>query len=173
MTPAAERRLARGFWALAGLIFAAALAIGGIALLHPPALRPLPEDAAKVEKPLPQLSQAEIDAFARQAMSRAVVKAAPPAPPKLVVTPLDLLIRLSGIINYGPGSPPEAFIEIRSSTETKGYKEGDSLGNVKAVVKSVSDAVVLEYDGQLWKLTERGVQALSATAVSTASGAKP
>jgi type II secretory pathway component PulC len=157
----------------AGLLASGALGLAGMTFLRPPAPRPLEELASQAVKPPPKLSRPELEAFAHKPMSRVITKAALPPPPKPVVPPLDLVIRLSGIIDYGTGSPREAFIEIRSTSQTKAYKLGDSVPNVGAVVKSISDAVVLEYDGQLWKLTDRGVQALPNDPITTTTGAKP
>lgn len=173
MTPRTERRVRLGLWMGAGLLASGALGLAGITFCRPPMPRPLEGDVSPTPQPAPKLTPAELEAFARKPMSRVITKAAPPVPPKPVVPPLDLVIRLSGIIDYGAGNPREAFIEIRSTSQTKSYKSGDSLPSVGAVVKSISDAVVLQYDGQLWKLTDRGVQALPNDPVTTSTGAKP
>ena len=76
-----------------------------------------------------------------------------------------------GFLDYGPQNPREAFIEIRSTNQTKAYRVGDALPNLGAVVKAISDGVVMEYDGKLWKLTDRGVQPVADPVPS--SGAKP
>jgi hypothetical protein len=104
-------------------------------------------------------------------MSRAIVKAAPPPPAKPVVPPLDMVVRLSGIMDYGPQNPREAFIEVRSSGQTTAYRPGDAVAPVGAIVKSISDGVVIEYDGKIWKLTDRGAAPVPADPVTT--GAKP
>jgi hypothetical protein len=173
VTPAAERRVRRGLILGAGLLSMGALGLAGITLCRPPLPRPLEELASQAQKAAPKVTPAELDAFVRKSMSRGIAKAAPPPLPKAVVPPLDLVIRLSGIIDYGAGNPPEAFIEIRSTNQTKGYKQGDALPTIGVVVRSVSDSVVLEYDGLLWRLTDRGVQALPGSPVSATTGAKP
>ena len=173
MTPRVERRVRFGVWMGAGLLATGAFGLAGMTFFRPSPPRPMEVDVSPSVKAVPKLNPAEVEAFARKSMSRAISKAAPPAPPKPVVPPLDLVIRLSGIIDYGAGGPREAFIEIRSTNQTKSYKPGDSLPTVGAVVKSISDAVVLEYDGQLWKMTDRGIQALPNDPVITSTGAKP
>lgn len=173
MSPRCERLVRRGLWAGAGLVSGAALGLALLTLIRPPRPRPLVLDVAPNSRAIPRLTPAEVEAFSRKAMSRRIVKAPPPAPPKPVVPPLDLVIRLSGIINYGPDQPREAFIEVRSSNQTKGYKPGDPIAGVAASVKSIGEAVVLEYDGQLWRLTDRGASPLPNDPVSATTGGKP
>lgn len=172
MTPRGERRMRAYLWGGGGLVAAAALALASVAVFHPLSPRPLPVQNAAAPTGAPKISPQELAAFAHRKMSRAIVKPVMPPPPKPVVPPLDMVVRLSGIIDYGPESPREAFIEIRLSGQTKSYRVGDSVPSIGAVVKGITDGVVVEYDGKLWKLTDRGATPVAIDPVSTA-GTKP
>ena len=171
MTPGAERRVRSALFSVAGALFAGAIGLGVWPVLRPPAPRPLSEPGRSASPAKPSYTPEELEMVARKKMSRAIVKVAPPAPPKPVVPPLDLVVRLSGIIDYGPDSPREAFIEIRASNQTRAYKPGDALPGIGAVVKGIADGVLVEYDGRLWKLTDRGAQSVADPV--TSSGGKP
>jgi len=170
MTPRAERRTRMAISTFALALLLGSLALGGFSLLYPLQPRPLPQVERSAEKKLSGMTAPELDAFARKRISRAIVKQAPPPPPKPVLPPLDSLVRLSGIMDYGPESAREAFIEARSNSQTKSYRVGDVLAASGAQVKAITDGVVLEYDGKLWKLTDRGAVALPGEPVS---GKKP
>lgn len=171
MTPRGERLCRRSLWGGAGLLGAGALTIAGLAAFYPRSPRPLPPPVTIPASGTARLTTQELDAFARQKMSRAIVKPAAPPPPKPVLPPLDMVVRLSGIIDYGTESPREAFIEIRQSGQTKSYRVGDPIPSIGAVVKGISDGVVVEYDGRFWKLTDRGVSPVALEPVTT--GTKP
>src|SRR6185503_10469251 len=115
MTPRGERRVAACLWTVALVLAVGAISLAGIALFRPRGVRPLPPAAASRPLGGPRLTPQEIEAVSRRQMSRSIVKAAPPPPPKPVVPPLEMVVRLSGIIDYGAGAPREAFIEIRQS----------------------------------------------------------
>ena len=171
MTPHGERLVRRALLGGAGSCLAGALYFGSLPFLRPLEPRRLPDPERVATSGAPAYAPQDLELFARKKISRAIVKAAPPPPAKPVVAPLDLVVRLSGIMDYGPQNPREAFIEIRSTNQTKAYRVGDALPNLGAVVKAISDGVVMEYDGKLWKLTDRGVQPAADPAPS--SGAKP
>ncbi len=172
MTPRGERLVRTSLWAGTGILILAAAGIAGIALWRPRPPRPLPAPVVQGSPGGPGISAQDLEAFARKKMSRTIVKAAPPPPPKPVVPSLDTVIRLSGIIDYGPDSPREAFIEIRQNSQTKSYRVGDSLPSIGAVIKGIADGVLVEYDGALWKLTDRGVTPAPISPV-TSTGTKP
>jgi hypothetical protein len=172
MTPHVERLWRILLWGGAALLGVGALSLVILALLYPRMPRPLPAISVAALPAAPKLSPQEVDTFARKSMSRAIVKPAPPPPPKPVLPPLDMVIRLSGIIDYGPDNPREAFIEIRQTSQTKSYRVGDQVPSIGAVVKGIADGVVIEYDGKLWKLTDRGVTPAAIDPVTT-SGTKP
>jgi hypothetical protein len=171
VTPRQERYVRSALFGTAGLCLAGAAFLGAWPLVRPLSPRKLPDPERSVAVRAASFGPQELEAAARKRMSRAIVKVAPPPPPKPAVPPLDLLVRLSGIIDYGPQSAREAFIELRSSNQTKAYKPGDAMPGVGAVVKSISDEVLVEYDGKLWKLTDRGAQ--PAPDAVPSSGAKP
>jgi len=172
MTPRGERLCRILLWGGAALLGVGALTIVVLATFYPRPPRPLPAISVVAIPAAPKLSAKEVDTFARKPMSRAIVKPTPPPPPKPVVPPLDMVVRLSGIIDYGPDSPREAFIEMRQTGQTKSYRVGDSLPSIGASVKGIADGVVMEYDSKLWKLTDRGATPAAIDPVTT-SGTKP
>jgi hypothetical protein len=171
MTPQAERRTRMSLWTVTTVFTAGACGLSGLVFFCPRSPRPLPTSAPIRQSGTPAWTENDVSEFARKRMSKAVVKAPPPTPPKPVLPALDLLVRLSGILAYGPDKPCEAFIETRQNNQTKSYRVGDTLAGVGAVVKGISDGVLIEYDGKLWKLTDRGAQPATEDAVST--GTKP
>src|SRR5262245_34397109 len=110
------------------------MVLGAWPMVRPLAPRALPEPERSVSAADPSYTLQDLELVARKKMSRAIVKVAPPPPPKPVVPPLDLVVRLSGIIDYGPEKPREAFIEMRASSQTRAYKSGDPLPGIGAVV---------------------------------------
>jgi hypothetical protein len=172
MTPQVERLWRILLWGGTALLGVGSLSLVVFATFYPRPPRPLPAVSVAAVPGAPKLSAKEIETFARKLMSRSIVKPAPPPPPKPVLPPLDMVVRLSGIIDYGPDSPREAFIEIRQTSQTKSYRVGDPLPAIGAVVKGIADGVVMEYDGKLWKLTDRGVTPAAIDPVTT-SGTKP
>ena len=83
----------------------------------------------------------------------------PPAPPpRSAAPPLDSIVRLAGIADFGDSH--QAMIEILSGGETKGYQVGDILGQIPATVRSINEEVTVEYDGKIWKLTYGGAREL-------------
>ena len=172
MMPRLERRVRRILWAASLLMGLGALGLGLAVVAYPPTPRPLPAQPAVLPDVSSLPSKAELDAFAQRKMSRGIVKVVQPSPPKPAAPALDTLVRLSGIMDYGPNSPREAFLEVRSSSQTKGYRAGDSLAAHGILVKSITEGVVVEYDGKLWMLTDKGAQVLPPVPAGP-TGAKP
>jgi len=173
VTPRGERLVRRGLWAGAGLFASGAFGLLGVTFLGPTGPRPLEGDPPAARAESPSITPSEIDEFARKSPSRTIVKAPPPTPPKPVLPALDAVLRLSGIIDYGGTVAREAFIELRSTGVTKPYHAGDAVPNVGAVVREVTDVVLLEYDGQLWRLTDHGAEPAPKDPLTTSAGAKP
>ena len=171
MTPRGERHVREILLGSAGVILLGGVALGTWTVFRPLAPRAIPEPERSLSAPAPSYTSQDLEMVSRKKLSRAIVKVAPPPPPKPVVPPLDLIVRLSGIIDYGADSPREAFIEMRASNQTRSYKAGDALPGIGAVVKGISDSVLVEYDGKLWKLTDRGAQPV--TDPVSSSGGKP
>jgi hypothetical protein len=153
------------------VVAVASAALAASVLLRKPAARPLPEVASSPGKKAAPSDAAEIDAFAKKRMSRQIVKVAPPPPPKPVLPALDTLVRLAGVVDYGPKTPKEAYIETKQNSQTRTYRVGDVVDPGGARVKAIDEGVVLEYDGKLWMLTDRGTSALPTAPVT--SGTSP
>jgi hypothetical protein len=158
-----EKLIGRGIWVLAVFFTLSALSVAAHAVLVPPGGGPpritKGPAAAKLEgrRSEPQ----DVVMLARRKMSKAIVKpvVAPPAPPpKPPAPPLETVVRLAGIMDFGAGVPKEAFIETRAGGRTKAYKAGDAIEGPSAVVKAVTDTVLVEYDGKLWRLSQRGAE---------------
>lgn len=170
MTPRAERRVRRGIISCAVLFGLGAAGFSVDAFLLPQKTRPVVlEDASSLPNGTPDNGDSrDLAALARQKMTKTIVKVVPPPPPpppKPPAPPLDSLVRLTGVIDFGDQVPKEAFIETRQNTQTRAYKPGDTIGNSGAMVKTIGDYVIVEYDGKLWKLTPRSAELLSADPV--------
>ncbi len=172
-----ERLIGRGIWGLAAFLTLGALAVAAHAVFAPPGVGP-PRTAkgpaaAKVEGRRSETQ--DVVMLARRKMSKAIVKpvVAPPAPPpKPPAPPLETVARLAGIMDFGAGVPKEAFIETRAGGRTKAYKAGDAIEGLKAVVKAVTDTVLVEYDGKLWRLSQRGAEVVAEAEPPGVSGKK-
>ena len=107
-------------------------------------------------------SDADIHTLAGRKISRKIVKKVvppPPPPPKPPAPPLEKLIKLSGVMDFGGGNPPEAIIETLQNRKTKNYKDGDRLTPVPATIESIGgDVVVVVYDEKKWKVTYAGAE---------------
>jgi len=99
-------------------------------------------------------------------MTRTVARAVSPGPAAAAgPLPLESMVKLTGILDFGGKSPTIAVIE--TPQESKGYKAGDAVGETGAVVRTVTDYVVLEFARKRYKLTFKGVEELPANAVGS------
>lgn len=157
-----ERRARAALGGLSGvfLLGAAGLTLRALGFPPPSESFAVPEfpPAAKVES----ASTRDLDLLGAKRLWRAVPKAAPPAPPpppKPPAAPLETLLRLSGIMDYGPKAPPEAFLENRATGQTRAYRAGDTIAPLPAVLRGIDkERVLVEYDGKLWSLSDRGAR---------------
>jgi hypothetical protein len=161
VNPRRERAWARAIWSGATLLELGALALVSQAIL----VRRNPRTA--VDDPVPAATPAVTEdgrrsqalaILAEKRMSKAIAK-----PPAVVSAPpprpaLATLVRLSGIVDYGPKAPSQAIIEFLPGGQSKSYKHGDWIANSGARVARISDAVLLDYDGKLWILGFTGVE---------------
>lgn len=103
--------------------------------------------AAEAQNPaLQKLAQARMS---RTVTEKATASAKPVAPP------LESLIRVKGIMDYGNPKTNEAIIEDVRSGRSQTYKTGEHLQEVDAVVKQIDSAVILEYDGKTVRMEMR------------------
>jgi hypothetical protein len=171
LTPKREQFVRRALWSGAILVASASVAAGCLATLESRRTRPLVLELS-VSPALSGASKGrtnDIDALRSKRMSRAIAKVVvppPPPPPKPPTPPLETLIRLSGIMSFGKDAPKEAFIETKSTNQTKGYKAGDALPTGGIKIKSITDVVIVSYDEKDWKLTDRGAEALPVAPLS-------
>jgi hypothetical protein len=166
VTPHREKLVARGLWTLY-----AVLAVGGLALLAEALFvprRPRPFDlklpsaeAQIVLSPLPTVK----DALLGRRFTRRVagVAAAPATSAKPQELPLDRLIKLTGILDFGGKQPTLAVIE--TPVESKAYKAGDRVGETGVLIKDIREYVVVEFESRRFKVTFLGIQELAANAV--------
>ncbi|HEX7900578.1 MAG TPA: hypothetical protein VF950_22625 [Planctomycetota bacterium] len=77
--------------------------------------------------------------------------------------PIDSLIRLKGILDYGASKPAVAVFELPAERKTMSFQAGDKIGGTGAVLREVGETVVVEYERRRWKLTYKGAQELPAT----------
>ena len=169
MTPRGELSLGRLLWSGAVLLGLSAASLTTKTALFPDGPRPI--DLGAHVMPGPEGSgdaeiAADVQKLARRKMSRKIVKIVvppPPPPPKRPAPPLDKLVRLAGVMDFGGGEKPEAIIETKQTRKTKNYKVGDKLTPVPATIEEISEGVILAYDGKRWKLTYGGVVEISTT----------
>lgn len=165
MTRTQEKRLSRALWTLYGL-----LAIGGLALLAealfvPRPARPFALNLPSVEAqttltPLPGAKDGLIE---RRFTRRVAATAAAASVAKPQELPLDRLIKLTGILDFGGRKPTLAVIE--TPTESKAYKVDDQVGETGVTIKAIKDYVIIEYEKRRFKVTFLDIQELPANAV--------
>ena len=168
MTRKKERQVALVLWTLYG-----GLSVGGLGLLAealfvqrvPRALKlQAPRDPAPTEvKPG---AARPLEALAEKRMTRVLARTAmPTAPSTPAPAAIESLLKLTGILDFGGKSPSVAVIETPQAS--KGYKVGDPVGETGAVVRTVADYVILEFEKKRYKLTFKGMEELPANAVGS------
>ena len=169
MTNRGERRLVRSLWAAWAVLGAAGLGVLALALFTTRPARPLPKVPAGLVLARadagPRLA-GDVEGLAGKRMSKAVAErpreaAKGPAGP----SPIDAVVRLKGVMDFGPKQGAVAVLELPGEQKTKSFQAGDKIGRTGAVLKAVGETVVVEYDGRRWKLTYKGAQELPAAAV--------
>ena len=166
MSPAREKQLVRGLWALH-----AALALVGLGLFAEALFAPRPPHSFAVRLPAAEAVTelrplgSDGEGLAARRFTRRVVASAPAAPAaaKAQDQSLDRLIKLTGILDFGGKKPTLAVLETPS--ESKAYKAGDRVGETGVVVKDVKDFVIVEFEKRRFKVTFLGIQELPADAV--------
>jgi len=96
----------------------------------------------------------DVGALAGRKMTRTIVKPPPAPPPKPTSPSLESLIALAGVLELG--GTREAVIEIKQARQARNFREGDAVGDTGVTVKSIREAVVVEYDGKTFRLTVGG-----------------
>ncbi|HEV3029549.1 MAG TPA: hypothetical protein VG457_18370, partial [Planctomycetota bacterium] len=134
------RRIAATLWVLYGVLSLAGLAILAEALFiprhpHPFKLAGLPR--TEPASSLPVL--ATQDGLAGKPMTRRIQGTAALAQAKATVIPIESLIRLSGIMDFGGKQPSLAVIEILGGSESKAYKSGDKIGETGVRVQEIGE----------------------------------
>lgn len=166
MTSRTELRLRAFLW----FVFAL-LAVGGLGVLSLPMLAP----QAPVPYLLPEVRQAPVqdangntvEQLAKRRMSRQLTgPAAPPAAVSIPASvPIESLIKLTGVLDFGGKQPSLAVIEMVGTNESKTFKSGDKVGETGVVIKDIKDFVIVEYDKRRFKMTFSGVQEVPANSV--------
>ncbi|HLY08741.1 MAG TPA: hypothetical protein VKW04_05460 [Planctomycetota bacterium] len=163
-----EAILVRGLWTLQVM-----LALGGLGILAETLFVPRlpgrieikmpPADDPTVLAPLPSGGKDGLinRRFTRRIAAQAATAEAPP--PKAQDLPLEHLIKLTGILDFGGKQPTLAVIE--TPQDSKAYKAGDKVGETGVVVRDVKDYVVIEYERRRYRVTFKGIQELPAAAV--------
>ncbi len=113
MTRSGERVLARGLWILYGVLALGGLALLGEALFLPRPPRPfqLKLQSADALTELQPIGVARDGLLSRRVTRRVAVAAPPAAAPKSQELPLDRLIKLTGILDFGGKQPTLSVIE--------------------------------------------------------------
>jgi len=162
VTVRGERILVRSLWTAFGLFGAAGLGVLAYALFTPrPILPPpaIPEIAVRPE-PL-RAPDPSIEALARLRMSRRLEEGPrePTTGPSGPV-PIDSILRLKGVLDFGGKQPSLAVIELAGERKTRAYQAGDKIGGSGAILHEVGDQVVVEYDRRRYRLTYKGAKDL-------------
>ncbi len=165
MTFRGERHLILGLWTGWAVLGAAGLGLLAFALFSNRALRPLPKlpgIGLAVEAPR---GNPDVEALAGKRMSKGVAERSVNLPKASGPAPIDSVLRLKGVMDFGKARPAEAVVELLSERKTGSFLAGDKLGQSGAVLKAVGETVVVEYERRRWKLTYKGAQELPAAAV--------
>jgi hypothetical protein len=161
-----ERRLVASLWAAWAVAGVAGLGLLAFALFSSRPLRTLPklpDLAPGVEVPK---GRPEVEALAGKRMSKGVAERSPELPKAAAgPAPIDAVIRLKGVMDFGPTRGAMAVLELPGENKTKSFQAGDKIGQTGAVLKAVGETVVVEYERRRWKLTYKGALELPAAAV--------
>jgi type II secretory pathway component PulC len=145
--------------ALAAIVLVAAVSIFAHALLtqhQPRDFNALSQgaDPTPTAGPRADAGSRDLDALAKQKMTRTIVKAPPAPPPKPAAPALNTLIRLTGVMDLG--STKEAIIEIKKSKQSKSYREGAAIEDTGATIKNIQNSVLIDYDSKTFRLSVGG-----------------
>jgi len=158
--------------AFAALCFIASLALSYGLLFGAPPVKPetLPAKSGGVaQAQIPSTPNPKIAQLAQTRMSKTIivkpVVIEKPVPPPL--PGLSTLIKIKGIMDFGDPKTNEALIENVKSSQTKGYKVGESVQDVNAVVKGIDTGVLFEYGGKEVRL---GIQSNESAEVAPVAG---
>lgn len=168
MTRRGERRLAAALWTLFAALSAGGLGLLAFALFSPRPVPALPELPADARLSLPEIRPADpgVEALARRTLTRRVAeRPREEAPAAAGPVPIDSLLKLKGILDFGGKQPSLAVIEILGDRKTKAYQAGDKLGGSGAVLRQVGDSVIVEYDRRRYKLGYKGAREIPANSV--------
>jgi len=165
VTARGERRLGTALWTLYGILGAAGLAVLALALFIPPKPAEFPRPPAPA--PVLSISAGGGNELASRLLTRRV--AAPPkddavAGPK-GPAPIDQVVRLKGVLDFGAAKPAVAVLELPGERKTKSFQAGDKIGTTGAVLRTVGESVIVDYEKRRWKLTYKGAQEIPGGAV--------
>jgi hypothetical protein len=88
-----------------------------------------------------------------------------PQAPNPSAAPLDSVVRLRGWMNYSGRRPSVAILELMESRKTLALEAGERIGKSGAVLREVGETIIVEYNGQRYKLTYKGAVALPGQAL--------
>ena len=160
MTARGERVLARSLWTLFALLSVSGLGMLGYALFTP---RPVPALPAIPETPLAagplRVPDPSVEELARRRMTRRIEeRPKAEAPAAAGPIPIDSILKLKGVLDFGGKQPSLAVIELPGERKTKAYQAGDKIGGTGAVLREVGESVVVEYDRRRYQLTYKGAK---------------
>jgi len=167
VTVRGERRLVTVLWSAWAVLGVAGLATLAFALFSNRAPRSFKKGPAELALAKSfELVKPEVEALAGKRMSKAVPERARAAPRASAgPAPIDSVIRLKGVMDFGKDKGAVAVLELPAERKTRSFQPGDTIGQTGAVLKAVGETVVVEYESRRWKLTYKGAQELPADPV--------
>ncbi len=161
-----DRAIARGLWVLYGV-----LGLAGLGVLADTLFR-IPKEQTIVlpsfqEHALRTLELGPSPLAERRMTRRIAAGAAAPKPSGPVAVPLEGLIKLTGLLDFGGKQPTLAVLENPATGLSKAYKAGDRIGETGIVLKDVKDYLIVEYERRRFRVTFQKIEEVPADAVGT------
>lgn len=142
-----ERIVTQGAWGLFACTALGAVGMIGLLLVRPP----VPAEIPEIHVPVPGANQPVRDPLMEQLASAQMTRKieAPPQPVAMrTLLPLNSLIRLRGVMDFGDPNSNEAIIENLRTGETKSYRVGQVVDGPNAKVTRIDDGATFQYEGQ-------------------------
>lgn len=142
-----ERVAVQGAWLAFVGVTLGAIAVVAMLVARPPVPASIPEIKPPAPKPATTVRDPLLEQLASLQMTRKV-EVAKDEPARRTVMPLNSMIRLRGVMDFGDPKSNEAIIENLRTNETKSYRVGQMVEGPNAKVLKIDQAVTFTYEGQ-------------------------